>query len=78
MDDLAGLQEKFDALDKLLQALMPFVSPAAGARLEQLRQALAPFSQLQEMMEMLKVMSAMQDLSNAFGAETNPETDHKT
>ncbi len=78
MNDLAGLQEKLDAFDKLLQALTPFVSPPARERLKQLRQMLQPFSQLQEMMEMLEVMNAMQDLSSAFGAEPNPENDHIT
>ncbi|MCD8381138.1 MAG: hypothetical protein LUC95_12680 [Lachnospiraceae bacterium] len=79
MNDLTGLQEKLDAFDKLLQALMPFVSPPAQRRLEQLRQTLQPFSQLQEMMEMLNVMNAMQNLNSASDEEeTNPEDAHET
>ncbi len=78
MNDLAGLQEKLDAFDKLLQALTPFVSPPARERLRQLRQALQPFSQLKEMMEMLEVMNAMQDLSSAFGQEKDAEGGHET
>ncbi|MCD7751350.1 MAG: hypothetical protein LUI10_06365 [Lachnospiraceae bacterium] len=79
MNDLTGLKEKLEAFDKLLQALIPFVSPPAQRRLEQLRQTLQPFSQLQEMMEMLKVVNAMQDLSSASDeGNTNPEDDHET
>ncbi|MCD7863207.1 MAG: hypothetical protein LUG61_06775 [Lachnospiraceae bacterium] len=78
MNDLAGLQEKLNAFDKLLQALMPFVSPPAQEQLNRLRQLLSPFSQLQEMMEMMEVMNAMQDLSSAFGQEKDAEGDHET
>ncbi len=78
MNDLSGLQEKLDAFDKLLQALMPFVSPPAQGRLKKLQQALQPFSQLKEMMEMLEVMNAMQDLGSVFGAEASPQDNHET
>ncbi|MCD8067403.1 MAG: hypothetical protein LUE87_00645 [Lachnospiraceae bacterium] len=78
MDDLAGLQAKLDAFDKLLLALKPFVPLPAQARLEQLRQMLQPFSQLQEMMEMMEVMSAMQDMNGMFGSPPDPGSEHNT
>lgn len=68
MEDIDKLQLQFENIDRLLEALLPFVSSDKQNMLHSLHQMLEPFKHIKDIMktmEMIKTMQAM--MSNSEG-----------
>lgn len=62
MEDMDTLQTQFENIDRLLEALLPFVSSAHQNKLRSIHQILEPMKHIKDIMrtiEMVKTMQAM-------------------
>ena len=65
MEDIDKLQTQFENIDKLLDALMPFVSSHYKPKLYSIHQMLEPFKHLKDMMNMMETIRMLQSMMNA-------------
>lgn len=65
MEDVDHLQGQFENIDKLLEALLPFVSSGMQSRLHSLHQMLEPMKHIKDMMKMMDMVRTMQSMMNA-------------
>ena len=70
MEDIDNLQGQFENIDKLLEALLPFVSSGMQGRLRSMHQMLEPMKHIKDMMKMMDMVRTMQSMmsSNENGA----------
>lgn len=62
MEDLDRLQGQFENIDRLLDALLPFVSPPMRSKLNTLHQMLEPLKHMKDMMQTMEMLRAMQSV----------------
>lgn len=60
MEDLDRLQGQFENIDRLLDALLPFVSPPMQSKLFALHQMLEPLKHMKDMMQTMEMLRTMQ------------------
>ena len=68
MEDIDKLQTQFENIDKLLDALLPFVPSQYKPKLYSIHQMLEPLKHIKEMMKMMDTIRMLQSLMN-----TNPD-----
>lgn len=62
MEDVDKLQTQFENIDKLLEALLPFVSSERQNMLHSLHQMLEPMKHIKDIMKTMEMMRAMQSM----------------
>ncbi len=72
MEDMDNLQNQLENIDKLLEALLPFVSSGMQNKLRSMHQMLEPIKHLKEMMKTMEMIRAMQDMMSA-SEDGNPD-----
>jgi hypothetical protein len=65
MEDIDKLQTQFENIDRLLDALLPFVSSHHKTKLHSIHQMLEPLKHLKEMMKMMETIRMLQSMMNA-------------
>lgn len=65
MEDIDKLQNQFENIDKLLEALLPFVSYQHQNKLHSIHQMLEPMKHIKEMFKMMEMFRTMQSMINA-------------
>ena len=65
MEDIDKLQDQFENIDKLLEALLPFVSSHHKGKLHSIRQMLEPLKHIKDMMKMMEMVRNLQSIMNA-------------
>lgn len=68
MEDIDHLQGQFENIDRLLEALLPFVSSEMQSRLHSLHQMLEPMKHIKDIMKTMEMVRTMQSMMN-----TNPD-----
>ena len=68
MEDIDHLQVQYENIDRLLDALLPFVSSGMQNRLRSLHQMLEPMKHMKDIMKTMEMVRAMQSMmSNSEG-----------
>lgn len=62
MEDIDRLQGQFENIDKLLDALLPFVSPDMQIKLQALHKMLEPMKHIKDMMKTMEMIQTMQSV----------------
>lgn len=65
MEDVDKLQTTFENLDKLFEALVPFVASNKQYTLRSVQRMLAPMKHLKEYMKTMEMIKAMQSVMSA-------------
>ena len=65
MEDIDKLQIQFENIDRLLEALLPFVSSHYQAKLHSIHQMLEPMKHIKDMMKTMEMIRTMQSMMNA-------------
>lgn len=65
MEDIDKLQTQFENIDKLLDALLPFVPSQYKQKLYFIQQMLEPLKHIKDMMKMMDTIRVMQSMMNA-------------
>lgn len=65
MEDIDKLQKTFENLDRLIDALIPFVSSEMRGKLHHVHRTLEPMKHLKDMFRTMEMMRAMQAAMNA-------------
>ena len=65
MEDIDKLQTQFENIDRLLDALLPFVSSQYKMKLHSIQQMLEPLKHLRDMMKMMDTIQMLQSMMNA-------------
>ena len=77
MEDIDKLQTTFENLDKLIDALMPFVSSQMQGKLHSIHHSLEPMKHLRDIfqtMEMIKTLQAAMENGNENGPDLSKLT----
>ncbi len=64
MEDIDKLQGNIENLNRLLTALLPFVSGSMQSKLRTMTRSLEPLKHLKEMMQMVEMMQTLQSVMN--------------
>ncbi|MBQ8816015.1 MAG: hypothetical protein IJZ84_01890 [Lachnospiraceae bacterium] len=72
MEDIDKLQKTFENLDRLIDALIPFVSSEMQNKLRHVHHTLEPLKHLKDMFKTMEMMRAMQAAMNA-NADGTPD-----
>ena len=65
MEDIDKLQTQFENIDKLLDALLPFVPYQYKPKLYSIHQMLEPLKHLKDMIKMMDTIRMLQSMMNA-------------
>ena len=72
MEDVDKLQTQFENIDRLLEALLPFVSSRYQSKLRSIHQMLEPMKHIREIMRTMEMVKAMQSMM-ANNEDGNPD-----
>ena len=64
MEDIDKLQIQFENIDRLLEALLPFVSSHHQNKLHSIHQMLEPMKHIKDMMKTMEMIRTMQSMMN--------------
>ena len=73
MEDIDKLQSTFENLDRLLNALIPFVSSEMQHKLRNLNHSLEPLKHLKEIFKTMEMMQALQAAMNSSANDGTPD-----
>ena len=62
MEDVDKLQNQFENIDRLLEALLPFVSSGYRNKLRSIHQMLEPMKHIKDIMRTMEMVKAMQSM----------------
>ena len=65
MEDIDKLQDQFENIDKLLEALLPFVSSHYKSKLHSIHQMLEPLKHIKDMMKTMEMVRNLQSIMNS-------------
>ena len=65
MEDIDKLQTQFENIDRLLDALLPFVSSQYQTKLLSIHQILEPLKHIKDMMKTMDTIRMLQSMMNA-------------
>lgn len=65
MEDIDKLQTQFENIDRLLEALLPFVSSHQQNKLHSIHQMLEPMKHIKDILKTMEMVRTMQTMMNA-------------